>query len=220
MNTIEEIESDLYMGIVYDSMRIIGQKSENFFINIKPLCGYNNIIHGKIFTTYGKIVNVSDEKYKQLDDIRLKFYNKKNLDKKIVFLQANDAVVAHSGDITSMIYQKYGARGFVTDGNLRDIDLIDKLKFPTFCKGSNPIDAINYWALTDYQKPIQIDGVNIKPDDYAFASRDGVIIVNQDIFDDLKPVLVDQIKRENKIRKAIQDENFSFEKMREEFGRW
>jgi regulator of RNase E activity RraA len=62
--------------------------------------------------------------------------------------------------------------------------------------------------------------VNIKPDDYAFASRDGVIIVNQDIFDDLKPVLVDQIKRENKIRKAIKDENFSFEKMRKEFGRW
>ncbi|MGA0119885.1 MAG: RraA family protein [Methylophilaceae bacterium] len=220
MNAIENIDAELYLGIVYDSMRIIGQKSENFFINIKPLCGYKNIIHGKIFTTYGEVVSVSKEEYEDLDDIRLKIYNKENLDKKIVFLQSNDDAVAHSGDITSKIYQKYGVRGFITDGNLRDIDLIDKLNFPTFCRGSNPIDAIDYWALTDYQTPINICGIKIKPNDYAFASRDGVIVVDQDLFSDFEPILIEQIKRENKIRKAIEDENFSFKQMKEEFGRW
>lgn len=220
MDTIDKNQSSLYLGIVYDSLRILGEKSEDFFINIKPQCGYNEIVHGKIFTTYGEVVNISKEEYKKLDDIRLDIYNKENLKNKIVFLQSNDDKVAHSGDITSRIYQKFGSRGFVTDGNLRDIDLIDKLDFPTFCKDSNPIDALDYWALIKYQEPIVIDGVKINPDDYCFASRDGVIVVNQNIMEKFTPILINQIDRENQIRRSIEEENFSFEEMKNKFGRW
>lgn len=220
MKLIDEKQSSLYLGIVYDSLRILGEKSEDFFINIKPKCGYKNIIHGRIFTTYGEVVSVTEEEYKKLDNIRLDIYNQKNLQNKIVFLQSNDDKVAHSGDITSRIYQKFGSRGFVTDGNLRDIDLIDRLNFPTFCKGSNPIDALHYWALVKYQEPIIIDGVKINPNDYCFASRDGVIVVNQNIMEKFTPILISQIEREGQIRCSIEEENFSFEEMRNKFGRW
>lgn len=214
-------KSELYMGVVYDALRIMGENYKDFFIDIKPTCGYDSIIKGRCFTTFGEIVSVSEEEYKRLDNIRLEFYKESFFkDKPIVFLQANDTEVAHSGDITSLIYQTLGASGFVTDGNVRDIDIIEKMKFPIFCKGENPIDAIGYWALTKYQCDIEIEGVKISPSDMAYASRDGVIIVRGEIYDQFNKNLQEQLERESKIRKMINDRSKSFEQIVSEMGRW
>ena len=213
--------SELYMGIVYDSLRILGENYKDFYINVKPKCGYDSIIKGPCFTTYGEVVDVTEEQYKKLDNIRLEFYKKEMFaDSPIVFLQSNDDVVAHSGDITSLIYQTLGATGFVTDGIVRDIDIIDKMKFPVFCRGENPIDAIGYWALTKYQCDIQIDGVKISPGDISYASRDGVIIVRKEIYEKFSTVLKEQLQRESKIRGLIKDQSKSYQDIVEEMGRW
>lgn len=213
----------IYMGIVYDSLRIMGYKYSDFFIDIKPKCGYSGIIEGPVFTTYGEVVNVSKEEYTRLDNIRLEMYKKEFFSNNpIVFLQANDDVVAHSGDITSLIYQKLGAAGFVTDGNVRDIDIIDKTNFPVFCTGENPIDALDYWAITKYQSKISLQGVEVRPNDYAYASKDGVIIVRQEIFEEFQSISREQVKRETNIRSFIhkQNENFDYMSLVKEFGRW
>lgn len=213
--------SDIYMGVVYDAMRLIGENYKDFYINIKPTCGYDGIVHGEAFTTYGEVVQVSKEEYTKLDNIRLEFYDPKLFAQSpIIFLQSNDSEVAHSGDITSLIYQKLGACGFVTDGNVRDIDIIETMDFPVFCKGENPIDAIGYWALTKYQVDIEIDGVKISPGDYSFASRDGVIIVRREIFEKFKKVAIEQLSRENTIREKINSNDFNFKNLVDEFGRW
>jgi regulator of RNase E activity RraA len=215
------LPNEIYMGIVYDSMRILGEKYSDFYINIKPKCGYNNIIQGECFTTYGEVVSVSDKEYEKLDNIRLEFY-KKDLfkNKPIVFLQSNDDKVAHSGDITSLIYQKLGAVGFVTDGIVRDIDIIDKMNFPVFCKEENPIDALGYWALTKYNCNLNIEGVDIEPKDYAFASRDGVIVVKKDLLPKFRKIALEQLEREQKVRYLINNSEKTFEEIVQELGRW
>jgi len=213
--------SDIYMGVVYDAMRLIGENYKDFYINIKPTCGYDGIIHGEAFTTYGEVVQVSKEEYTKLDNIRLEFYDPILFTQSpIIFLQSNDSEVAHSGDITSLIYQKLGACGFITDGNVRDIDIIETMNFPVFCKDENPIDAIGYWALTKYQVDIETDGVKISPGDYSFASRDGVVIVRQEIFEKFKKVAIEQLNRENTIREKINSNDFNFKNLVDEFGRW
>lgn len=215
------LPNDIYMGIVYDSLRIMGEKSEDFYINIKPKCGYNSIIQGDCFTTYGEVVEDWAVDYSKLDNIRLKMYDPKLfVNNPIVFLQANDDKVAHSGDITSLIYKKLGAQGFVTDGIVRDIDIIDKLQFPVFCKDENPIDALDYWALTRFQMDIEIDGVKISPNDYSFASRDGVIIVRSELKDKFKNIALEQLEREKKVRLLINESDKTFEQIVEEMGRW
>ena len=151
----------------------------------------------------------------------MEFYKKQYFaNNPIVFLQSNDFTVAHSGDITSLIYQKLGASGFVTDGIVRDIDLINKMNFPVFCRGENPIDAIGYWALTKYQIPIVIDGVEINPGDYSFASRDGVVIVRKNLLQRFKNVAMDQLKREKKVKFFINNTDKEYNEIVEELGRW
>ena len=209
------------MGIVYDSMRMLGENYDDFYINIKPTCGYSSIIQGNCFTTYGEVVEDWKVDYDKLDNIRLEMYKPEMFaDNPIVFLQSNDDKVAHSGDITSLIYQKLGAVGFVTDGIVRDIDIIDKMNFPIFCRDENPIDALGYWALTKYQQDIEIDGVKISPRDYSFASRDGVIIVRNELKDKFRRIALEQLEREDKVRRLINQSSMSYEQIVEEMGRW
>ncbi len=221
----------IYMGIVYDTLRSMGFYHEDFYINIKPKCGYTNLIHGPVFTTVGEVVsdNITELEYEKLDNIRLDMYQRELFkNNPIVFLESNDDRVAHSGDLTSLIYKKLGSVGFVTDGNVRDIDIIDEMNFPVFCKDENPIDALMHWAIVGYQTDIEIDGVKVSPNDYAFASRDGVIVVPNNVIDKFKSISQEQLKRESDIRKKIHDiddaiaamADFDYKKLVSEYGRW
>lgn len=193
----------IYLGVVYDALREMGQKLESFYIDIKPKFTNNQIIIGPALTTKGRKVK-KNENYSKLDNIRIDIYKKKLFkNNPIVLLQANDYKVAHAGDITCQIYKSLGAIGFITDGNIRDIDKCEEINFPIFCQNTNPIDAIDYWALTEFQKNITIKNVLIKPGDMIYASNDGVIRVKKSDFSNFEGKLTQILKKENDVRKLI-----------------
>ncbi|RLA80152.1 MAG: hypothetical protein DRG78_11520 [Epsilonproteobacteria bacterium] len=226
MKEIKSIYNDIYSGVAYDAMRLLGFKSEQFYINIKPIAGYDKTIVGPAFTTYGEVVS-SDIDYAKVDNIRLEMYKKEFFkNEPIVLLQANDDYVAHSGDITSLIYKTLGAKGFITDGNVRDIDTIDELKFPIFARDTNPIDAIDYWALTEFNTDIVIKNVKISTDDLIIASKDGVIRVPKNYIDAFLKKAEMILHKENTARLMIIDNKNKMDmtdilnKLVEEEGRW
>jgi len=196
-------KNKIYLGVVYDALREMGQKVETFYIDIKPKYTNEQIIIGEAFTTKGRKTK-KNENYSRLDEIRLEIYNKNYFRKKpIVLLEANDSRVAHSGDITCTIYKNLGAVGFITDGNIRDIDKCEEINFPVFCKDTNPIDAIDYWALTEYQTKITIKNVIINPGDMIYASNDGVIRVRKRDLNKFYSTLSEVLKKENDARALI-----------------
>lgn len=219
-------KNKIYLGAVYDALRIMGFREESFYINIKPKYTNSQIIIGEAFTTLGRKVKRT-ENYKKLDLIRLKIYKKKYFkNKPIVMLQANDNKVAHSGDITSQIYKNLGAVGFITDGNVRDIDKCAEIGFPIFCNDTNPIDALDYWSLVKFQTKIKIQNVEINPGDIIYASNDGVIRVKKKDFYKFNKILNEVSKKEYDARnllKKIKNKN-DYEKYFIEFvkkkGRW
>ena len=136
-------KSKLYGGIVYDALMQMNLEEDDFLLHssIKPL-NADSVCYGPAFTNSGKIVR-KDENYSALDAIRLEMY-KAIRPNDVIVLRAFDKKVAHAGDITSIIYQKLGASGFITEGFIRDGRHIRELNFPCFCSGSNPIDALGY----------------------------------------------------------------------------
>ncbi len=198
MNTDE-----LYLGIVNDAMNHLGFTYKDYFIDIKPIAGYKNLISGPAFTTFGEIVDPSAD-YTELDNIRLEMYRPDNfINNPVVVLQSNDDIVAHSGDITSKIYKKLGAVGFVTDGNIRDTEIIKSLPFPVFAASHNPIDAINFWALTKYQVDLVIKDIKIRPGDYLFCGNDGIIVCPIEQYTNLLVKMAEVLSKETKVRNMI-----------------
>ena len=195
---------ELYLGIVNDGMNALGYTYESYFIDIKPVAGYQKLIFGPAFTTFGEVVD-QNMNYHDFDIIRLEMYKPENFkNNPIVVLQTNDDLVAHSGDITSMIYQKLGAAGFVTDGNVRDTEKIDKIKFPVFASSHNSIDAIDFWALTKYQVDLVIKGIRVKPGDFLFCSNDGIIVCPYEAYNDLVVKMNEVLNKETAVRNKIE----------------
>jgi 4-hydroxy-4-methyl-2-oxoglutarate aldolase len=80
------------------------------------------------------------------------------------------------GEIITVAAQVRGMRGLVTDGAVRDIEPITRLKFPIFSRG------ICIKGTTKKQKgtlnqPITIAGVYVEPGDIVVGDVDGVVIV-------------------------------------------
>lgn len=202
------VPDDVYLGAVYDALNIIHEDAKSCVLNIKPVAGYKNIIHGPALTLTGRKIR-KDENYGKMDNHRFEFYDLEYYkNNPIVILESNDSIISHTGDITSTIFKKLGAAGYITDGIARDIELIEEVGFPVFCRDVNPIDAIsNNWAYTDINVPIKIDNLLIYPDDYIFASKDGVIIIPNNLktgfFDELTKIL----EKERTIRKFVRNTN-------------
>ena len=216
---------DLYLGLVNDALNLMGVSWDKFYIPLFPTSAYTGLIHGPAFTTRGRVVD-SYENYEALDRIRLDIYDESIfLNNPIVVLEANDDKVAHSGDITSLIYQKLGAVGWVSDGKIRDIEKIDKTKFQIYCNGTCPIDALNYWALTEFQVPVKLFGLQIKPEDYLFCSSDGVIRVQREFKSDLPKAIKSVFRREKSVRDSINNKTENsvhnlIKNLEKKYGRW
>ena len=201
-----DVPSDVYLGAVYDALNIIHENAKDCVLDIKPAAGYKKIIHGPALTLTGRKIR-KDEDYSEMDNYRFNFYDPKYyVDNPIIILESNDSIISHTGDITSTIFKKLGARGYITNGIARDVELISEVGLPVFTRGVNPIDAIsNEWAYTDINVPIQIDNLLIYPEDYIFASRDGVIVIPKEkknaFFIELNKIL----EKERNIRKFVRN---------------
>ena len=202
------IPDDVYLGAVYDALNLIVDNATKYVLNIKPIAGYSKIVHGPVLTLYGRKITKFED-YSQMDNKRFEFY-KPELYKNnpIILLQSNDNIISHTGDITSKIFKKLGAKAYISDGIARDVELIDKIKFPVFCKNVNPIDAIsNNWAYTDINIPITIENLLIYPNDYIFASKDGVIVIPNEMYNEFIIKLNFIMEKERDIRKFVTNIN-------------
>tara|TARA_Y100000389_G_C17470310_1_gene529884 strand:- start:8374 stop:9747 length:1374 start_codon:yes stop_codon:yes gene_type:complete len=207
-NKNNEIPDDVYLGAVYDALNLMVDDATKYVLNIKPIAGYSKIVHGPALTLYGRKITKYED-YSQMDNKRFNFY-KPELYKNnpIILLQSNDNIISHTGDITSKIFKKLGAKAYITDGIARDIELIDEIKFPVFCKNVNPIDAIsNNWAYTDINIPITIENLLIYPNDYIFASKDGVIVIPHEMYNEFLIKLNFIMEKERDIRKFVTNIN-------------
>jgi 4-hydroxy-4-methyl-2-oxoglutarate aldolase len=121
----------------------------------------------------------------------------------VLVTQSNDSLASHLGELSSETAQYRGARGAVIDGGVRDVDYIIKLGFPVFARYKTPRDVNGRWRLADYNVPIKIGSVGIKPGDYVVGDLDGVVVIPQDIAEEVVAKAESVVQTENLVRRAI-----------------
>ena len=80
------------------------------------------------------------------------------------------------GDVKLLQLQMQGADGFVTDGAIRDLDVIAGYGFAVFAQRRTPT-ALEYGKAYEVNVPIQCAGVLVRPGDLIAADDDGVVVV-------------------------------------------
>jgi 4-hydroxy-4-methyl-2-oxoglutarate aldolase len=83
------------------------------------------------------------------------------------------------GDLVLEMMKNKGVVGFVTDGLVRDLEGIERVALPIFCKGITPNSpARNGPATAGF--PVNLDATHIRSGDVIVADRDGVVVVPAD----------------------------------------
>ena len=95
-----------------------------------------------------------------------------------VIIAATDAYEGSAvmGDLLLGMAKNRGVIAFVTDGLVRDLDGIDRVGMPTFCRGVSPNSPVRNGPGT-VGLPVTLGGVSVDSGDMLAGDRDGVVVV-------------------------------------------
>jgi regulator of RNase E activity RraA len=96
-----------------------------------------------------------------------------------------------------------GAAGCVTDGLVRDVRQIRRMKFPVFNGGIGPLDSKGRGRMIEMDRPIICAGVKVCAGDSVFGDVDGVVVIPQGISDQVFAKALDKAARENRTRDEL-----------------
>jgi regulator of RNase E activity RraA len=83
------------------------------------------------------------------------------------------------GEVQGSIHKALGCIGVVTNGGVRDLDEVERLQFKYFA--SCVLVSHAYVHIEDYDCPVNIGGLTVRPGDLLHADKHGVILIPHEI---------------------------------------
>ncbi len=96
----------------------------------------------------------------------------------VLVVDASGYVAGYWGEVLTVAAEARGITGIIIDGGVRDIDALDRRKFPAFARGIGMRGTVKFHAPS-VGEPIVIAGVAIAPGDLVVADTDGVLAIPQ-----------------------------------------
>lgn len=113
--------------------------------------------------------------------------------------------IAPWGSLLSTASVMRGAAGCITDGFVRDVLEIRRLKLPVFAGGIAPLDSRGRGQIMATDVPVICDGVKVHPGDLIVADVDGVVVVPQAVEADVLRVALEKIGGENNTMRELRE---------------
>jgi 4-hydroxy-4-methyl-2-oxoglutarate aldolase len=83
------------------------------------------------------------------------------------------------GEIMAATFQRFGFSGLITSGAARDIEQVERLRFP--CWASSVIVAHGYCRFLEANVPVTVGGLQVKPGDLLHADANGIVNIPHEI---------------------------------------
>lgn len=196
LGLIKHFVSSAALSDILDDMEIEkGQKCGavlgNFMCNIK---------NAKLF---GRASTLKLRKLKEGEDFN-GIYNaldsyESMCENSVIIVENEVSENAYFGDLNARLAIRAGVSGVIIDGVTRDMNATKILNLPVFCKGYYSQD-VRRRATTEYfDKPIQIKGHKVSPNDLIFADQGATVVIYQDFEEEIINKVLNSFKTENNI---------------------
>lgn len=123
----------------------------------------------------------------------------------VLITQANDEKAAHMGELMTTALAANDCRGAVIDGGIRDVRFILDQEFPAFCRYRTPADAPPRWRCEEWDVPVRVGDVEVRPGDVLVGDVDGVVCVPKNVADDVLERAEAIVDAESEVREAVRD---------------
>jgi 4-hydroxy-4-methyl-2-oxoglutarate aldolase len=189
----------LYTGIVADTLDKKGYRNQVLPYDITPITIVNRVA-GFAFTGQGSPCDdpKSDDTQMRLD--MLETITPHSIS---VWACGGHAGSAHWGEIMSKASRQQGCQGAVIDGGVRDVDFINRMKFPVFARFKSSASSIGRWEIREYQVPIKIGDTPIFPGDFILGDTDGVVVIPKDLIREILSEAEALFLRERDMRREL-----------------
>ena len=117
------------------------------------------------------------------------------------------------GEVQGNIAKGLGCVGAVTDGGVRDLKEAEELGFPFWSK--EVLVSHGYVHAIDYNIPVDVGGVYIKPGDIIAADIHGAIKIPHDVVHKIPDLAISLAEQESIVINASRDKNVSVDSLGE-----
>jgi 4-hydroxy-4-methyl-2-oxoglutarate aldolase len=107
------------------------------------------------------------------------------------------------GEILSCAAQKKGVTGVFVDGAARDIDFCQEINFPVFARGVVPITARGRIMQEDFNCPIRLGDVQVRPGDILVGDVNGIVVIPPEKLDEVLKAAEGILEKEEAMRADI-----------------
>ena len=204
-NNLKQYRGELYTAVIADTLDSLGYHKQVLTPGIFPLdpliklCGLARV--GLYMPIYhdDENINVYEHEIVLVDSL-------KENEVAVLCCHGNQKI-APWGELLSTRSSYLKAAGCLTDGCVRDTDMIRKMKFPVFSKGANPVDTKFRGKMMMADVPGEIGDVRVNSGDLVFGDNDGVVIVPSKIITEVGEKSLDKVHSENTVRDEIKEGN-------------
>ena len=204
-NNLQEYREKLYTAVIADTLDLLGYHKQVLTPGILPLdpslklCGLARV--GLYMPIYhdDESVNVYEHEIVLVDSL-------KENEVPVLCCHGNQKI-APWGELLSTRSSYLKAAGCLTDGCIRDSDMIREMKFPVFSKGTNPVDTKFRGKMMMADVPGEIGDIRIESGDLVFGDNDGIVIVPSGIIIEVANKALEKVKSENTVRDEIKQGN-------------
>ena len=199
------------LELIDSKFKLRGYSKEKFFClnpNIKPMVGY------------AKTAKISSVKHniKTKSSSRVDYYeyvNEGNFPKiSVVHDRHKNPIGSFWGEVNANIHKKLGCLGVITNGSVRDLDVIPK-NFQFLSKTLSPSHA--EVSLINFGKTVNVMGVDVKNNDLIHADVHGFVTFSDDLIDELLNAIRFVEKKEKIILDSCKKKDFTFNAFKKAF---
>jgi regulator of RNase E activity RraA len=120
------------------------------------------------------------------------------------------------GEVHSAVHKALGAQGVVTNGSIRDLDMLAP-GFQLMAGVVNPSHA--HVHLVGYGQEVSVHGMHVAHEDVIHADRHGAVVIPHEAVRKLPAAIELQARREKVILDLCKDPEFSVAKLRDALSR-
>ena len=118
-----------------------------------------------------------------------------------------NCIGAFWGEVNTTIHKGFGMSGALTNGVMRDLGDMAK-GFPVVAGSIGP--SHGFVHVRSVNQPVNIFGMNIKPEDLVHADRHGAVVVPTDVIDDLEVSILKMQETERLVLDPARKKGFDF----------
>lgn len=200
---LETCRVELYSAVVSDTLDSLGHRRQAVQPGLEPLQDGMRIVGFARVGIYMPIyhddekVNVYEHEIRLIDSLRPG-------DVPVLVCSGNKRI-APWGELLSTRASFLGASGCITDGCVRDVDMIREMAFPVFAGGRNPVDTKYRGKMMWADVPGVIGEVEVKSGDLVIADLDGIVFVPAELIAAVVAKSLEKVRAETTVREELRN---------------